>query len=67
MNTHNISICFSPCLMRSEKASPADLIYATKSTTVVEAILNNLEYMFGDLEYQQSVFLNREKSHQKQF
>jgi hypothetical protein len=53
--------------MRSEKASPADLIYATKSTKVVEAILNNLEYMFGDLDYQQSVFLNREKSHQKQF
>jgi len=34
MTAHNIAICFSPSLMRSEIPSVQDLIYASKSVIV---------------------------------
>jgi hypothetical protein len=34
MTAHNLAICFSPSLMRSEVPSPQDLIYASKSVLV---------------------------------
>lgn len=50
MTTHNIAICFSPSLMRSENPSPQDLIYASKSVIVTEMLINELDYIFGNDE-----------------
>ncbi len=41
MNANNLAICFAPCLLKSEKPSELDLIYATKSSHVVKLILDN--------------------------
>lgn len=40
MTAQNISICFAPCLLRAEKASPADIIYASKCAIVTRMLLD---------------------------
>ena len=47
MSSHNLAICFSPSLMRSEKASMADLIYASKSVNVTEILMTDYNEIFG--------------------
>ena len=42
MSSQNISICFAPCLLRAEKASHADLIYASKCAMVTKIMLDDL-------------------------
>jgi hypothetical protein len=39
MTALNLSICFAPCLLRAEKPSPADLIFANKCAMVVRILL----------------------------
>lgn len=48
MTAKNVGICFAPCLMRSEKASQADLIYASKGAIITENLITDLEEIFGD-------------------
>jgi len=50
MTAHNLAICFSPSLMRSEVPSAQDLIYASKSVLVTEMLINDLDYIFGNDE-----------------
>ena len=50
MTTKNVAICFSPCLLRSEKASEADLIYASKGAILTEMMIDKFEDLFGDEE-----------------
>ena len=47
MNANNLAICFAPCLLKSEKPSELDLIYATKSSHVVKTVIENFEEIFG--------------------
>lgn len=48
MSAHNLAICFSPAFMRSEKASFADIVNASKSVTVTEIMINDFEAIFGN-------------------
>lgn len=48
MTAQNIAICFAPCLMRAEKASAADLIYASKCAIVSRILIDNFDFIFGD-------------------
>ena len=41
MSAHNLAICFSPAFMRSQKASFADIAYASKSVTVTETMISD--------------------------
>jgi hypothetical protein len=43
MTAQNISICFAPCLLRAEKASMADIIYASKCAIVTRILLDNFQ------------------------
>ena len=40
MSAQNVSICFAPCLLRAEKASAADLIYASKCAMTTRILLD---------------------------
>ena len=40
MTEKNISICFAPCLMRAEKASTEDIIFASKSVIYVKLMVS---------------------------
>lgn len=40
MTAQNISICFAPCLLRAEKASAADIIYASKCAIATRILLD---------------------------
>lgn len=51
MTANNLAICFAPCLLKSEKPSELDLIYATKSSLVVKLILDNFELIFGNKQH----------------
>jgi hypothetical protein len=48
MTAQNIAICFSPCLMRSEKPSMADFAYATKAVLYATLLINEFDYLFGN-------------------
>lgn len=48
MSGHNLAICFSPALMRSEKASFADIVNASKSVTVTDILISDFDYIFGN-------------------
>ncbi len=48
MTAQNISICFAPCLLRAEKASAADIIYASKCAIITRILLDNFEDIFGN-------------------
>lgn len=67
MTTQNISICFAPCLLRAEKASHADLIYASKCAMVTKLLLDDMEYIFGDKKQRNQVFRNSEKDKLESF
>ena len=56
MTSQNCSICFSPCLLRSEVPSPADLIYASKSVVYVKLLLEERLEIFGSLEEQKAKY-----------
>lgn len=56
MNAHNISICFSPAFMRSEKPSMADIVYAQKAVTVTEMLVLDIDYFFGDEKARSKIF-----------
>lgn len=47
MGAHNLAICFSPALMRSEKPSFADIANASKAVTVTEIMINDFDEIFG--------------------
>ena len=48
MSSQNVSICFAPCLLRSEKASVADLIYASKAAMATKLMIEEFNFVFGD-------------------
>jgi hypothetical protein len=67
MGIQAVSVCFAPCLMRSEVSSMQDLVYAGKSVTVLKVILENFEDIFGDKKqqekiYRKSFFMEKKKS-----
>lgn len=48
MTAHNIAICFAPCLLRAQKASMADIIYASKCAITTRILLDNFQEIFAD-------------------
>ena len=67
MSSQNVSICFAPCLLRAEKASPADLIYASKCAMVTKILLDDFQEIFGDQKYCAQVFRNSERDKLDEF
>ena len=67
MTTKNVAICFSPCLLRSEKASEADLIYASKGAILTEMMIDKFEDLFGDEEQQVETYRLSEKKQKENF
>ena len=61
MSAQNISICFAPCLMRAEKASPQDLIYASKSAMATRLMIDKFDNLFGDEKERNITYRNSEK------
>lgn len=56
MNAQNISICFAPCLFRSEHPSVADLIYATKGVFYCKLLLTEFNTIFGTKDEQEKLY-----------
>lgn len=56
MTAQNISICFAPCLFRAQKASMADIIYASKCAISTRILLDEFDYIFGDPETRQKMY-----------
>lgn len=56
MNSHNISICFSPCLMWARQASAADIVLAMKAVMYVEILINDFDFIFGDKQARNQLF-----------
>jgi hypothetical protein len=48
MTSNNLAICFTPSLMRSETASMADLLNASKGVLITNILLDNFEDIFGN-------------------
>ena len=67
MTTHNIAVCFSPCLMRSEVASIDDLVYATKSVTYTNLLFSEFDHIFGNEEERTEIFKSNLSEHNKIF
>lgn len=66
MSLHNLAVCFTPCLMRSEKPSMSDLIYVSKGVFVVNLLFANFDEIFGDKTTRAKLlhkhYLNRKKT-----
>jgi hypothetical protein len=67
MPTHNLAICFSPCLLRSEKPSTADLIYASKAVFIVGLLISDFDAIFGSEEERLAEFKLSMAKHTQQF
>lgn len=67
MSLNNIAICFSPCLMRSQVQSNADLIYAGKAVGYTNLLINELDFIFGSEESRNRLFKEKMIAHSKIF
>ena len=67
MSANNLAICFSPSLMRSEKASMADLINASKSVNITNIMLTSFEEIFGNEEQRLLMYKKSAISKKKDF
>lgn len=67
MPAHNLAICFSPCLLRSEKPSTADLIYASKAVFIVGLLISEFDAIFGSEEERLEEFKLSMAKHTQQF
>ena len=43
MDIKNIAICFSPTLMKAEKASEADIVYAAKTVSLTNLMITRID------------------------
>jgi len=67
MSANNLAICFSPSLMRSEKASMADILNASKSVNITNIMLANFEEIFGNDEERNMMYKKSAISKKKDF
>ena len=56
MPTHNIAICFAPCVMWAEQRSIKDLAYINKSVALFACMMNNFQEIFGSKKELNKVF-----------
>lgn len=55
MTSYNISVVLCPCLFRSESVSMNDLVYGKKLVTILEVVIVNFDFIFGNKLEQQEM------------
>lgn len=57
MGSQNLAICFSPCWFRSQnKASIAEIVYASKSVIYSKLLISELDDLFGSPDERKQLY-----------